>query len=139
MTDIIIGGTRCEMHLCITCGVVYVVPSVVIEHQRKVGGFHYCSNGHSQGWDKNGDTEMTRLTRERDRLKQNQARLEEEKAALAVQAERATHDLARHKKRAAAGTCPCCRRNFSNMARHMKSKHPEFASDNVVKIEGRAK
>ncbi len=31
------------------------------------------------------------------------------------------------KKRAANGVCPCCNRTFSDLARHMKAKHPDFA------------
>jgi len=29
----------------------------------------------------------------------------------------------RLRKRAAAGTCPCCKRSFSNMAEHIKRRH----------------
>ena len=32
----------------------------------------------------------------------------------------------RLKTRIAAGVCPCCRRNFVNLARHMSKKHPDF-------------
>ena len=30
------------------------------------------------------------------------------------------------KKRAQAGVCPCCTRTFTNVARHMKTKHPDY-------------
>lgn len=39
---------------------------------------------------------------------------------------RVTTESAKLKKRASAGICPCCNRTVSQMARHMKSKHPEF-------------
>ena len=34
--------------------------------------------------------------------------------------------LTRQRKRAAAGMCPCCRRTFENVARHMESQHPGY-------------
>jgi len=132
MEYVTILGTACEAHHCPACGVAYTVPRVVIENHRQKGGHHFCSNGHSLGWDKDGDTEMNRLRRERDRLKQNEARLLQEKDDLAAVGRKALDDLQRHKKRAAAGTCPCCKRTFANMARHIKSKHPNF---NVVPIK----
>lgn len=33
--------------------------------------------------------------------------------------------LGRAKKRAAAGTCPCCNRTFRALTRHMNNQHPE--------------
>ncbi len=34
----------------------------------------------------------------------------------------------RLKNRIAAGVCPCCRRNFVNLGRHMSRQHPEFTT-----------
>lgn len=34
--------------------------------------------------------------------------------------------LSRMKQRVARGTCPCCRRHFVNLERHMAAKHPDF-------------
>lgn len=30
-------------------------------------------------------------------------------------------------RRIAAGVCPCCRRSFTDLARHMSSQHPDYA------------
>jgi hypothetical protein len=59
-------------------------------------------------------------------------------ARAAVQAERANRaereasierdKLARLRKRAKHGVCPCCKRTFQQLARHMKQKHPEFSA-----------
>jgi hypothetical protein len=29
-------------------------------------------------------------------------------------------------ERVSSGVCPCCNRSFTNLRRHMRSKHPEF-------------
>lgn len=128
---------------CITCGVRYAVPTRLMDHQRKEGGFHYCCNGHQQGWSKE-DTEDEKVRRERDRLKQRLAQKNDELAADRrrsndkIEAERERTRAAERreaaqkgnvtklKKRAARGVCPCCQLHFTNLERHMNTKHPEF-------------
>ncbi len=34
--------------------------------------------------------------------------------------------VTRTKKRIANGTCPCCTRTFTNLARHIAAKHPDY-------------
>src|SRR5262245_48119385 len=106
MSIIIVLGTRCYQYNCITCGVPFTVPETKIDHEIKVGRYHYCPNGHTQGWDKNG-RENERLRRERDRLKQDAARLQDEAAEARRQTEEERKKVARLKKRASAGNCPC--------------------------------
>lgn len=130
MTDIYVLGTLCESHNCPTCGVVYICPKTMIEGQRTTGsGSHYCPNGHKLSYN---ESENDRLRRERDRLVQRQARLEEAVASRdrELQAERKRAE--KLAKRASAGTCPCCTRTFANMGRHMKMKHPDY---NVVLLK----
>lgn len=138
--EIEIKGGRFTLRECITCGVAHAMPAVLIEQDRKEGGYRYCPNGHQQGWSKD-DSEEAKVRRERDRLKQDQARLEEENqrawATATEQRERAVKAEAaakRLKKRASAGTCPCCSRTFSNMAEHMKKQHPKFVADGGAKV-----
>jgi len=102
----------------------------------KIGFF--CPYGHEQVFAE-GEREVDQLRRERDRLKQQMARVEEEKldliakAALArSQADAARRETVRLKKRAAAGVCPCCKRTFDELARHMRAKHPEFRAEEIA-------
>lgn len=121
-------GQRHVLWQCGTCGVFSTCPEVVYDQHRNEGGYHYCPNGHTWGWAKDG-CEREKLRRERDRLKQDAARLEDERRAAIARAEQAEQANKRLHKRASAGVCPCCNRTFTNMARHMKTKHP-----NVVPI-----
>lgn len=137
---ITINGGRFHLRECITCGVLHAMPAVLIDRDRAEGGYRFCPNGHQQGWSKE-DSESERIRRERDRLKQQTARLEEEnqraRAAENEQRERAIKAEAvtkRLKKRASSGTCPCCSRSFSNMAEHMKKQHPEFVEAGGAKV-----
>lgn len=35
----------------------------------------------------------------------------------------------RVKRRVAAGVCPCCKRHFGNLHRHMAGQHPDYAKE----------
>lgn len=118
-------GVQTEIHQCIICGVTATIPSETAAHMRKKGGYFHCISGHSQGWSIQ-DSEDAKTRRERDRLKQENARLADEVAAAQRAEQRAASALKSHKKRSAAGTCPCCKRTFANMATHMRRQHPSF-------------
>lgn len=142
MATVLLNGERHTVTQCGSCGVWHTVPEIVYESHRAEGGYHSCPNGHSRGWNKGTDAiERENIRRERDLLKQQQARLEDEKRAAEVEAlqqrERAVkaeQAAKRLKKRTSAGTCPCCSRTFSNMAEHMKHQHPDFVADGGAKI-----
>lgn len=137
---VILGGGRHVVWQCRTCGVFATCPEVVWEQQIKEGGYHHCPNGHQWGWS-NETCERERLRQERDRLKQQMARLEDEKREADERTRQAELATARLKKRAAAGTCPCCRRTFANMSQHMKRQHPGYvksAGANVVAVPVKA-
>lgn len=109
------------------CGIPFMLPKDLRYQARNRNHTIYCPLGHTITWKEN---EEVRLRRERDNLKQQQARLEDEKRDAIARAEKAEAATKRLQKRTAAGVCPCCNRTFLNMQRHMKSKHP-----NVVPLE----
>lgn len=141
MSDVIlIRDTRYVVWECRTCGCVSTVPEVMNEQLRAEGGYRHCPSGHAWGWSKE-TSEREQLRRERDRLKQDAARLEDENrqawasaTALRERADKAEKVAKRLKKRSSAGTCPCCSRTFSNMAEHMKHQHPQFVADGGAKV-----
>lgn len=114
---------------CGSCGIVYFFSKGWCDRARERGTEWKCPNGHGQWF---GEGENDRLRRERDQLKQQMARVEDEKreaqkdAAAQVtarlKAERATKRL---RARAQGGACPDCNRTFVNMTRHMATKHPQ--------------
>jgi hypothetical protein len=124
MDEIKFGGSDHIIHQCGSCGVFHTIPKVMYENCFRLGGFWCCPNGHRRGWENGAEkTEIETLRRERDRLKQNTARLED--AILAEQRRSATAEekVKVIQRRAVAGVCPCCNRTFSNVQRHMATKH----------------
>jgi len=118
---------------CITCSIRFRVPKGFEAHRRRDGRAFWCPNGHQMVY---RETEADTLRRERDRLKQNAAYLENRIAELANQrdmAERrvsaAKGQVTKLKNRARAGLCPCCNRSFVKLAQHMATKHPGFIQE----------
>ena len=128
MANVVIelAGQRHVQWQCKTCGVIATCPEVVWNEQLAEGGYHYCPNGHQWGWS-NETCERERLRRERDRLQQQVAQRDDVIAAK-------EREIKRIKKRSAAGTCPCCKRTFSNMSTHMKRQHPDYVSSTGAKV-----
>lgn len=117
---------------CGSCGVWHAIPKAMHDNCVEEGGHWHCPNGHQRGYNQ-GRRAREAVIRERDQLKQKVAQLADEAAEARSAKDKAKKLLSRHRKRAKAGTCPCCNRTFSNMASHMKTQHPEFES-NVVNL-----
>jgi len=120
---------------CPICGVHYGLERRYYDHRNngatdargKKLSWH-CPNGHSLIFT---ESVAEKLRRERDRLAQRVAEKDDEIALQRKQLIASKGQVTRLQKRAKAGTCPCCNRTFSNMARHMQTKHPEFDPANV--------
>lgn len=54
---------------------------------------------------------------------------EDRAAAANAAANKERKATARLRKRIKNGVCPCCHRTVSQLARHMKTKHPDFAGN----------
>lgn len=131
-------GHEYRMTDCCNCGVIFAMPERIAKQRREDGKNFYCPNGHPMVY---RESEADKLRRERDSLKQETARLEEEAAqarrdaaAARDAAASAEKKVSKLKKRAAAGSCPACKRTFANMAQHMKHMHPDFVCESGAKV-----
>ncbi len=112
---------------CYRCGVAFGMPAYLMKKRLKDHESFWCPNGHEQHY--TGKTEEQRL-REQLEVANNsrefyQRRLEEEvksKRAYRAHLTRAKTKL----QRVANGACPCCKRSFQNLRRHIQTKHPGF-------------
>lgn len=121
---VLLKGERHVVNQCGTCAVWHTIPEIIYNSYRAEGGFWHCPNGHQRGFRKGQDEiDQENIRRERDRLKQDTARLECEVVGQRQRADAAEKKVIQIKRRAAAGVCPCCNRTFLNIQRHMKSKH----------------
>jgi hypothetical protein len=115
------------------CGIHHAVPRSLRDFQMRQfnDGGHvttiYCPLGHQHV--PIGETEVDRLRKTAERAKAREARA----ISRADQAEASLRTtkgvVTKMKKRAAHGVCPCCKRTFANVARHVKGQHPEFVAE----------
>jgi hypothetical protein len=101
------------------CGIALAIPENLYRHAHRRGDSVYCPLGHAFSW---GDTVERQLKRER---------AEHQATRDLLRAEERSHSatrgqLTKARKRAAAGVCPCCKRSFANVARHVAHMHPDF-------------
>lgn len=115
---------------CLHCAGTFALNARWLEHKRKNSGWYHCPYCEgSQGW---GESEADRLRKE---IEQRSREL----TAAKSEALRATHQRDEESKaklealrqlgRVNKGVCPCCNRQFKNLARHMAVKHKTMKAD----------
>ncbi len=113
-----------ETETCCNCGILFAVPEDFKSAKRKNHNEFYCPNGHGQHY--TGKSEAEKL---RNRLSQTESLLDDYKKDL--QKERISKaavkgQLIKLKNRVKNGVCPCCKRSFVGLKKHIENKHPEF-------------
>jgi hypothetical protein len=112
-------GVRLYATECNVCGTVFGIENRLDDSLRENGRLFYCPNGHGLRYK---ETEATRLKKQLDEEKRKLANAQFELMA-------AEKKMKRIENRIKNGICPCCNRQFVQLTRHMKSKHPEYAEE----------
>lgn len=109
---------------CCVCGIIFAVPQDWLANKKNHGNGFYCPNGHSLTFGKSKVDELKEkleaVERDLRAAKCNILTERQLKEAEAKKRESAEAKL----RRVSKGVCPCCKRSFSNLQRHMASKHP---------------
>lgn len=109
-----------------SCGGLYAITEEFRAACQQSGrGWHcpYCRGLTSYSGTTEADRLRADLKAERDRKEKALARENEERQ----RADKAERALKLHKTKAKNGTCPCRKRTFSQLQRHMANKHPDYA------------
>ena len=112
---------------CYKCGISFGMPQGFHKEAREeTDKTFYCPNGHGQCYT---ISEATRLQRQLDAEREENHGLHyrldhanRSRAALKGQ-------VTKIKRRVGKGICPCCRRNFANLRRHMDNQHPDWSEE----------
>ena len=109
---------------CGECGIPFSMTENFYRKRKKDHESFYCPVGHPRYYPQKSNEEILRERLRRSELEREQAEgyvkeLERSRSALKGQ-------ITKTKKRISAGVCACCNRTFQNVARHMKSQHPDF-------------
>lgn len=105
---------------CYKCGVLWGVTRALQRECRDRGREFFCPNGHGQVYGKPKVKEL-----------EEQLAAEQRKAAFERQRREAAErestarlgQLTKLRRRIERGVCPHCQRTFTNVARHMQTKH----------------
>lgn len=116
---------------CAECGILFGMPDQFNDKLRDNGKTFYCPNGHSLYYPGETDkAKITRLEREKqqareiaDRAKADAKVFQEQVLAERKAKLKARESKKRLMKRIENGVCPKCNRSFSNLKRHIDSKH----------------
>ena len=113
------------------CDAVIIMPAKVMRKFRENHEWWYCYNGHVQHFTGASKTEKLKAELEREKKRREWAEIGERQAnKRADHLERSRNaykgKLNSTKKRIKNGVCPCCNRQFKDLQRHMKSKHPDY-------------
>ena len=122
--------------VCVECYKCHVLFAMTEEHNDLClsrGYNFFCPNGHDQRYT---ESKEQKLQKELDIQKQvaERERKWRESAEADTKHERRSKNayrgqLTKIKKRVKNGVCPCCTRHFTNLERHMATKHPEFTTE----------
>jgi len=110
---------------CCECSITFAVTSFFYDNRKNSHKEFYCPNGHAQYFAGKSDVEKLREKLADEQRKLSQAQFEI--IATKQRTEAVEREKARLQNRIKNGACPCCHRQFSQLSRHMKSKHPEFS------------
>lgn len=136
MADLVLSVAAATM-TCdhVGCGIAFSVPASWREERRNDHTTFYCPNGHPR-WFPTGTSALEQakadaanLMRRLECARQDAARHYEEKRATQRRLAATQGVVTRTKRRVGHGVCPCCRRSFSALARHMQAKHPDYAKE----------
>ena len=109
---------------CANCCMTFGVPSRFVNDRRSDHKIFFCPSGHPSFY--GGQSEVEKL---RSQLTAKEAQLEwaEKARANAERSLSATKGvLTRTKNRIGKGICPCCKRSFASLQKHMASQHPNY-------------
>jgi NMD protein affecting ribosome stability and mRNA decay len=121
--------------MCGECGMAFAVPELWRKERVENHKTFYCPNGCLRCY-----KAKAAIDEVRDQVNFVQAQLNEAQHLAIVKGreldklQKAHHKL---EHRISNGSCPCCNRTFSNLQKHMKSKHPAqvIGGANIKKIE----
>jgi hypothetical protein len=119
---------------CVRCGVPIVLEATFHQERQRDHANFFCPNGHPQHYPGKSDVELLKeQLAEKDRYIENSKKRREwaERDAKIAKRSAASYKgkLNHVKDRVGNGVCPCCRRTFQDLMKHMQTKHPTYKGE----------
>lgn len=119
------------VEVCWVCGITWAMDSRWATKRSERGLNFFCPAGCRLRYGESENDKLKKdLKREKDKLERERQwhkRTEEAKERLDRRLSATKGVVTRMRNRAAEGVCPCCKRSFPELQKHMRSKHPDYA------------
>jgi hypothetical protein len=132
MTTKIHLQTTLEVNVCAECGITFAAPEGFWSERERDGRIWYCPNGHQRVYRETVEQQLRRELQQKEerlqRVRQDRDRYRDQADAEARSHAATRGHLTRTRRRAAAAVCPVdgCKRTIQQMARHLRTKHPDY-------------
>lgn len=124
MTRVYTEQVQMVLEMCYKCGMPFGLESDYQDRMRKTGDTFYCPRGHAQVYT---EAEVTVLKRKLASAESDKQWWRNEAEAKGRRLIAMRGVVTKLKNRAAEGQCPCCKKHFKVLAKHMTKMHPDFA------------
>lgn len=115
------------------CGTHFALERAFHKGVKEHGTDFYCPRGHKISYFESDNQKLKKQLEEKERRIEfeRRARQSAEKARDSALRSAASvkGKLKAQNERIKAGVCPCCKRTFKQLARHMECKHPNWKGD----------
>lgn len=122
-----ITATKTFTVITCDCGVSYALDDAFIRSRQESHKRFYCPNGCLRVYPAENEKERLQRQLADERRRAMYAESDRDCLKFSLRSQKAAKT--RLKNRIAKGICPCCKRTFKNVQRHMESQHPEFAQE----------
>lgn len=126
-----VDGIKFITEGCCTCGMPFAMTQDFHNQKLKDHETFYCPKGHPQHYTGKSQEQKLKeqLARKQEQLDAQQARA----ARLEQQQKQVTRSYKKMRERVKNGVCPCCNRTFQNLMDHMKTEHPDFENQEILR------
>jgi 1-aminocyclopropane-1-carboxylate deaminase/D-cysteine desulfhydrase-like pyridoxal-dependent ACC family enzyme len=126
-----------EKDTCGKCGGVYALNKAFTDHARANRGGYNCPYCQTRWCWNESDADRLRKQLETRERELREAKCETLRKQQLLDAEQQSREKAEKKlRRVSNGVCPCCKRTFSNLARHMATKHAKHQNAKLCREAG---
>lgn len=125
-SQVFTAGVTFQIMECGNCGTPFAIPMSLYEELKVTQATWYCPNGHARHFTETTESRLRKRLAAAEAARTHE-RDQREAAERSLRAQKG--HATRLRRRIAAGTCPCCRRNFQDLARHMAGQHPDYAAE----------
>lgn len=126
MSETITRPTTFVIEDCCDCFMPFALTEEFKKRRIKDKAWFYCPNGHPQHYVGKTDEQLLYEEKQRTASALEDARIARAEAQrLEEQLHMSRREGQRQAQRSKGGACPCCNRTFVQLARHMKTQHPD--------------